>query len=480
MSAYATDSRVIAIGWDGAAIPAKATVSVVKSLCQVTPQLEVTRPNLCTIPARGPSRYYGSEADVCRRLRTTAHRVLCQLTPDPRIAIGVADTRFAAHLASSRDLIVPPGHTGEFLAELPIIALEQLAADHASSDGMLAELMPLCQLLQRLGLHTLGAFAALPADAVAMRFGALGTLAHRIARGEQPTPLNFYEPPDPPVAALELDPPAERVDIALFAARSLVEQFLSTLADRGLACSRLRVHAETEHGENISRHWRALTVFEGDTIMERLRWQLTGWLDGRSGEAQPTAGISLLRLHADEVVRADDLQLGLWGEMSANDRRAARGLDRIRGLLGPGSVHTTMLIGGRGPSQRFQLRPWGEDAHPAAEPRQRDQPWPGHLPPPAPAIIHSIPLAANCRGSNGRPVAVTGRGALSAPPSQLQVGDHPWRTIVGWAGPWLSDESWWNPGSHRRIARFQVLLDDQSAYLCVVDQGQWWVEASYD
>lgn len=486
----ALDSRVIAIGWDPPATPPQLASALVTSLCEVTPRLEATRPNLCLIPARGPSRYYGGELDVCRRLRSHARRVLTRVTPDPWIGIGVADTRFAAELASRRDLLIPPGRTTEFLADLPIDALAQLGSGAGTGSATDAtELDRLCQTLQRLGLGTLGAFAALPADAVATRFGKLGTLAHRISRGEQPGSFEFHQPPDPLITTIELDPPAERVDIALFAARRLVADFVSLLTDRGLACSRLRIRAETEHGEQLDRHWRALTIFDSDMIIERLRWQLTGWLAGNSGEAQPTAGISLLRLQADQVATGGDLQLGLWGEMSDADRRAARGLDRIRGLLGPDSVRTGVLTGGRDPGRRFEWRSRERHDGPGTDgtggtsgvgDRPLHQPWPGRIPPPAPALVHSIPLAACCLGADDRPVVVTGRGTLSASPIRLQPGDKPWQSITGWAGPWLSDESWWSPGEHRRIARFQILLADGSAHLCVVDRGQWWIEADYD
>lgn len=490
------DNRVIAVGWDDADIPADASSEIVSTLCGVAPRLEVTRPNLCTIPARGPSRFYGSEMNACQKFRNAAHNAariaLRDVLRDAvseclRVKVGIADTRFAAELAANRDLLVPPGRTREFLAELPVSALEHFnhqlpTIGKSSRFSVAAEVGELCRLLHGLGLHTLGAFAALPADAVAIRFGAVGTLTHRIAKGEQPTPLTLHQLPDPPTASIELDPPAERVDVATFAARSLAAKLMTHLNERGLACSRLRIDAETEHGEHLSRLWRAVTVFDADTIIERLRWQLTGWLDSRSSEAHPTAGITLLRLHADEVVKLSDLQLGLWGEMSANDRRAARGLDRVRGLLGPNSVHTTMITGGRGPAQRVQLLPWGEP-HPSSAStigRNVTAPWPGHVPAPAPAIVHSVPVPANCCGTDGRPVVINGRGSLSAPLARIQIGDEPWNDIESWAGPWLSDEFWWDQTNRRRVARFQVLTVDHAAHLCVIDQGQWWIEATYD
>jgi len=51
---------------------------------------------------------------------------------------------------------------------------------------------------------------------------------------------------------------------------------------------------------------------------------------------------------------------------------------------------------------------------------------------------------------------------------------------VAWAGPWLSDERWWDRAARRRRARFQLLDERQRAYLCSVERGGWWVEATYD
>jgi protein ImuB len=52
--------------------------------------------------------------------------------------------------------------------------------------------------------------------------------------------------------------------------------------------------------------------------------------------------------------------------------------------------------------------------------------------------------------------------------------------IIGWAGPWPADERWWDPAAARRRARLQVLLDDRTAHLLVLEQGLWRLEATYD
>jgi hypothetical protein len=52
--------------------------------------------------------------------------------------------------------------------------------------------------------------------------------------------------------------------------------------------------------------------------------------------------------------------------------------------------------------------------------------------------------------------------------------------VVGWAGPWLADERWWDLRLRRRRARVQVLLVDGTAHLLVLEEGRWGIEATYD
>ncbi|HET9443042.1 MAG TPA: hypothetical protein VFO65_06945, partial [Acidimicrobiales bacterium] len=209
------------------------------------------------------------------------------------------------------------------------------------------------------------------------------------------------------------------------------------------------------------------------------RWQLDGWLAG--GHDRPTAGITLVRLTPDEVRPDTGRQLGFWGGATLNDERAARALARVQGMLGPDGVGTAVVQGGRSPAERVQFVPWGDAREPdrpqldAAAP-----PWPGHVPPPAPATVHPDPVPAEVVDAGGVPVRVTGRGVCSAEPARVSVDGGPWVGVEGWAGPWPVDERWWDPPAHRRRARFQLLVAGGVAHLAAVEGGRWWVEATYD
>jgi protein ImuB len=243
-------------------------------------------------------------------------------------------------------------------------------------------------------------------------------------------------------------------------------------------------------------------------MAERVRWQLDGWLTGRTG--RPGA-ITRLALVPDEVVPDRGRQLGFWGGENEAGQRAARALARIQSLLGPEAVHTPRLRGGRDPSDRVALTPsdpatpgsptltpsgWASLASvppalglPASGPSPSDStassvpgavPWPGQVPAPAPAVVYAEPLPAEVVDEAGAVVTVDGRGLLGSPPRRVRVQGRSWSSITAWAGPWLVDERWWDPAAHRRLVRVQATTDQGAAYLLRLAGGRWWVEAIYD
>ncbi len=210
------------------------------------------------------------------------------------VEVGVADGLFAAVLAARDGTIVPAGGTADFLAPFPVSVLGQ---------------PELAELLHRLGVRTLGDFAALPEAHVLGRFGSDGAAGHRVAQGRS----------------------GELGDLAPAGGR--------TAAGHG-----------TGHGR-------------------------------RSG-----------RLEAG--------QAGFWGGVSDTDARAGRALAAVQDLLGPDGVVTAHLQGGRGPAQRARFVTWsGRETRPDPSP---GGPWPGQIPPPAPAVVHPPPSGPSWSMPAGR------------------------------------------------------------------------------
>ena len=198
----------------------------------------------------------------------------------------------------------------------------------------------------------------------------------------------------------------------------------------------------------------------------------------------------------DEVRADDGMQLGLWGGQSEADRQAARAIARLTSLTSDDAVTVPVWRGGRLPADRYGgCRPrWstsitgrGRCRRPARERTHRPV-----------AGVAAVAVAgdrvrrpASRRGvdGHGEPVRVERPRHVSAPPSVLVLlsGDDAtgWRRgrprpIVAWAGPWPVEERWWEPGQHRRLARFQVVTDDHDGFLVVAEHQRWWISARYD
>jgi protein ImuB len=475
------------------AADARAFEPVARAVEQLTPRLVIDRPGVLAFPTRGPSRYYGGDEALMAK-------VLEALVPEgiDDARAGIADGAFAARLASRRGAVVPPDETPGFLAPWPVGVL----GDEA-----------LAGVLCRLGLRTLGAFAELPPAAVLARFGPDGMGAHRLACGGEEHPPALTVPPPDLVEVCELDPPAERVDEAAFAAKGLADRLLGRLEERGLACTQVVVEAETADGEHLARSWRHEGALTPAALTERVRWQLDGWITGGLGEravagGHLTGGLTLLRLTPDEVIPASGRQLGFWGGDAAAVDRASRVFARVQGMLGLEHVVSPVAQGGRTPAERVHWVPWGDprepepgrplgtatapspagapsESQPSAEVDRHhlgDRPaWPGAVPGPAPARVLEPPPPAELLDEHGQPVTVSSRGEASGTPTRLHCAALPHRggEVTAWAGPWAQDVRWWDRRGRVRRVHWQIAIGEV-ACLVRVEGGTTTLDALYD
>ncbi|MCU1645815.1 MAG: hypothetical protein JWN03_6090 [Nocardia sp.] len=243
---------------------------VVAAVDATVPGVEVLRPGLLVLSARGAARFFGSEEAAAEQLvdAVAAVGVECQ--------IGIADELSTAVLAARRATIVPTGKGAEFLAPLPV---SELSVEPALAAPERADLV---DLLHRLGLRRIGDFAALTPAEVASRFGTDAIAAHRCARAEPERPPSAQTPAPDLTVEYRCDPPIDRVDAAAFAGRLLATRLHEGLSAASMACTRLVIHAETEAGEQFSRTWRCAEPLTPDSTADRIRWQLDGWLTRRS------------------------------------------------------------------------------------------------------------------------------------------------------------------------------------------------------
>ncbi|WP_461142682.1 DNA polymerase Y family protein, partial [Spelaeicoccus albus] len=345
--------------------------SVVHSVGEVAAAALSVHPGVLTVPASA-ARYFGSAPTAERIL---AERIVTAVADETgyESLLGIADGLFAGLIAAARSARVMPGGTPAYLADLDVGQLNRPEVPEFSGRH------ELISLLRRLGLTTFGAFAALEPAAVAGRFGADAARAHRQARGLPDTPMGAVRPDVELAVETVLDPPADRVDMAAFAARPLAERFLSLIAGRSLTCTQVRIEAHTDAGDVSVRMWRAGASFTAADIAERTRWQLDGWLSGASTGSAPNGPITGLRLEADEVTSPAALQPTVWDDKREDDERVRRTISRLQGLLGMDTVLAGTLVGGPDATGDTRWTPWQQ-----AAPVPRPGPWPGRLPSPHP------------------------------------------------------------------------------------------------
>lgn len=441
---------------------ARVFADVLAAVEELSAGVAPIRPGLCAL--RSPGHYYGGEE---RSGAVIAEHLVQAGQWDCRI--GVADTLFAAeqaarHAAAQETYIVPSRETSAFLGGLPIDAL-----GHAA----------LIDLFHRLGLRTVGDFAGLRHGDVIARFGSLGARMHRMARGIDVDPVAARAVPPEFTETVGFEPPVARSEQLAFSLRRPAERFISRLADHGSVCTTVRIGIDTDRRGSAERIWLHPRWFTAADLLDRVRWQVQA---GELGGA-----VSEVRFVPEEISNLGDHADTLFG--TGPDEQVDRSIARVQGLLGHESVRSAGIQAGRNPADRQVLDPWGQGRRSASLRRSPDRssdqtdtavlPWPDSIPDPAPSRVYAAPKKAAVVASRGEPVRVDGRGMISAEPASFRAGEH-WYPVAAWAGPWPVDEHWWDTACARRIARFQIVGVDGSAWLMAIEDGQWWIEAGYD
>ncbi|MCM3504765.1 MULTISPECIES: DNA polymerase Y family protein [unclassified Curtobacterium] len=445
------------------ALDHRAFEPVIRAIEEAVPGVEVLRPGTIALRSRGPARYYGGER--------AAAATLAGIAADhgaPGVRAGVADTPFAAEQAArsrpvrpgERVRIVPVGGSAPFLADLPL--------------GVLGD-PDLAMVLGRLGIATLGDFAALGDEQVRDRFGVAGAFLHRLAGGRDPREVAARAVPPELRVEASFEPPLDRADQVAFAFRRSADDFAARLRAAGLVATTIRVGIVDERDLLLERTWVHPRWFDAADVVDRVRWQLAGGVDP-SGLEAPVVQVVLEPVAVDD---ASNHERGLWG--TGPDERVHHALARVQGLVGHEGVVTPRIGGGRTLAERVVLVPWG-DAPVGGEralATVRDRPWPGRLPGPPPATVLERPRPVDVVAAGGDTVDVDDRGALTAVPERFRAeGERGGRfaSVTAWAGPWPLVVRWWEAGG-RRLHRLQVVDDDGRAWYLVLADHRWWAEA---
>ncbi|WP_456284987.1 DNA polymerase Y family protein [Microbacterium sp. JZ101] len=430
----------------------RAFLPVLTRLDELTPGVQPLRPGLAAVRARGPARFYGGEEPAALAL---IEALTAMGLPGARagVADGVFTAERAARLtrADAPVRCVPPGASADFLAPLSIAAIEDDA---------------LVGLLAKLGVQTLGDFAALDGEQVRARLGEHGVRLHDLARGADSRPVEPRTPPPELARELDLEPPLELADQIAFAVRQTCDDVCTALGEAGLVCTEARIILTDDRGTRSERVWLHPTRFDPAALVDRVRWQLQAAADD-GGDL--IGGIAHVRIEPEAVDDSVHHQPTLIGQ--GPDERLHHAMSRVQAMLGHRGVVTPAVGGGRWLQEREVRVPWGDGERPA---QRRDAPWPGSLPQPLPSEVFRHPRRTRISGQGGAEVSVDDRGLLTAAPAVIDG-----RPITAWAGPWPVIERGWDGERMRRAHRFQVVDAEQTAWLIVLEDDAWWIEGRY-
>ena len=470
----------------------RAFAPIVSLIEERAPGVQLVRPGLCALRARGPARYYGGETEAARMLIGTLRDAGVD-----GVRAGIADGPFTAEQAarggtSDEDpvFVVPAGGAAGFLAPLSVAVLDASAMIGAGAAGT-KDAADLVGLLARLGVQTLGGFAAMEPDRVRERFGERGVRLHSLAAGQDSRPVQPRTPPPELEREVAFEPPLEIADQVAFAMRVTADDFIGGLGAMDLVCTELRVELVGDRGERSERVWLHPGSFDAAAVVDRVRWQLAEDVgaDPSGGDAAGRglrSGVTLVRISPEAVDAASHHAPALFG--GGPEERVHHALSRVQAMLGHRGVLTPAIGGGRWLAERQVLVPWGDRDERDRRARrrrrgglaaQRARPWPGSLPEPLPTTVFADPVPVDVRALGGELVDVDERGNVAAVPAFFLEGGRR-RAIEAWAGPWPVIERGWDAVRSRRAYRFQVVDADGSAWLLVCDGDAWTAEATYD
>lgn len=333
----------------------RAVDVITRWLRRFTPEVEPAAgdPGLFWLNAAGLEGLYPSLGAWAEQIRAGFARA--RLTA----SVVVGHTLFGTAALAKSALAISPAPPAVALAKAGTVTF----FDTSEAERDVAYQVPIDRLsfapavrdvLEKLGVRTVGDFAALPAAGIARRLGPEAEHLHRLARGAK----GLFQPraPEPPLEQhMHLDYTERDVTRLMAIVTCMLPRLLKTLVVRGLALTAVQLVFRLERGGTRQESLRpAAPTLEAKPLLELIRLRLDSL---RPEMARARDGVTELRLAAEgEPAEAD--QLELFAEHAHRDREAAaRALARVRAVFGNDVVVRARLEEGHLPEAQFAWEP---------------------------------------------------------------------------------------------------------------------------
>ena len=464
-----------------------------------TPRFELHGPADVVLDLTGLERLFGGAREIGHELRAAA------AARHTRVRVAIAYTYTTARLlamAERRDglVVVEAGAEAEALAQLSIdlvtviasVAPSHLAPPHlAPSHPRTVAPLHLPPVFSRWGIRTLGDLAALPPAALAARLGEAGTRWQRLARGEDPRPLQPEVPKERFEQALDLEWPIDGLEPLSFVLGRLLEPLTAHLErrGRGAAILHIRLHLVTR-----TVHERSLQLPAPMRDARTFRTLLLLDLESHP----PAAAIDRVVVAVDPTP-ARVVQLSLLARPLPSPEQLSTLTARLAALMGEDRCGSPVVVDTWQPGA-FAMHPFAP-LEPRRNPdrlRASASLWPVAVNAASNQLSVAlrrfrIPVPARVRMEHDTPIYVAiDRAAAHLGSRIADAGSRPGGPVQVCAGPWRTSGHWWGNRLCVSVARSQceawdrdewdVTLGDGATYRLFRERATaaWFVEGTYD
>jgi protein ImuB len=410
-----------------------AHAALLDAAWSVSPRVEDTAPDTIVLDLEGLTALFGSDETIAREL---ARRVAA-IGLAARVAVA-ANIEVAIHAARGFPgiTIIPAGEERRRLGALPV--------------GVLTTEVETLEILERWGVETLQALAALPVLQLSERLGQEGVRLSELARGVRQRSLVLAQVSSSFAEEMELDDAVEELEPLSFLLGSLLDQLCARLEARALAVRAVRIRFELQPSfekdfqtlqedvrkkPRVQHYEKVLTLpvpmRNSKTLLKLLRLQLQG--------DPPAAPIQKIYMTADAAAPRV-AQNGLFVPCGPDPEKLEVTIARLGKLVGEGNLGCAELVDSYRPESfrmaRFVVASEQNKRRGKNEPKVKENPNTRatvtglRVIRPAQAVRVELrdeqPVRVYLRGMRGEVVAASG----------------PWRSSGDWwqEDPWHQDE----------------------------------------
>jgi protein ImuB len=327
------------------------------------------------------------------------------------------------------------------------------SSNSAAAKDRQAEIWQILEILHKWGIHTLGQFAALDKEQIAVRLGPEAVRLWERANGISNRLLKLVQPPESFDESFEFEHEIETAQPLLFMLRRFLEQLAVRLSAIYLVAKEVTLQITFANKQSYERIFKIPQPTNDVDLLFRM---LQTHLENFKSEA-PIVAVALTA----QPIKPVSQQFGLFEMALRNPQQLYETLACLTALLGADRVGTPVLEETHQPDA-FRMEPFAWNLTFAAD------------------------TAASTEEKNGsRPFIALRRfrppvGALIFSSENRHLQSEKIRgKVVEQGGPYLLSGNWWDEKSWGR-AEWDLQLEDGSLVRTHESEGSWKVDGIYD